>query len=151
LRACSAAVAIDRADKVTVEQNLRTGQDRDEQLTGEEPGSDPGPSLADEVFDLVDDGKTYVEAELRYQKTRLAFAVDRSKSGIVFILGALAFIHLALIALVVGLVIALEPLVTIWGALAIVVGLLLAGAIVLALSAKGKFGKVVAAFRESSE
>lgn len=131
--------------------DLPPQQDADDLLNDEVPGSDPGPSLADEVFDLVDDGKTYIEAELRYQRTRLAFAADRSKSGIIFILAALAFVHLALIALVVGLVIALEPLVTIWGALAIVVGLLMLGAILLVLSAKGKFEKVVAAFKGASE
>ena len=132
---------------MTDEQRLQAGQAPDDTVIDEASGSDSGPSLVDDIVDLVDDGKTYAEAEFRYQKTRIAFAADRGKSGIVFILGALAFIHLALIALVVGLVIALEPLVTIWGALAIVVGLLLLGAIALALGAKGKFEAIAGAFK----
>lgn len=128
--------------------NLNSPHDADDYLIEEEPGSDAGPSIMGDIADLIDDGKTYVEAELRYQKTRLAFSADRGKSGIIFVFGALAFVHLALIALVVGLVIALAPLLTIWGALGVVVGLLLLGAILLLLAARGKFMAIMRAFKE---
>ncbi|MFZ9396805.1 MAG: phage holin family protein [Erythrobacter sp.] len=103
-------------------------------LRGEEDGAPvppAAPSLVEDVAALVQDGRNLFEAEIAFQKTRLAFAANRSKSAVVAGLGALAFLHLALIALVVGLVIALAPLVSGWGATAIVVGLLLAGAAVM--------------------
>lgn len=88
----------------------------------------PTSSLIDDVAALVEDGRNLFEAEIAFQKTRLAFAANRSKSAVLAGIGALAFLHLALIALVVGLVIALAPVVSAWGATAIVVGMLLAGA-----------------------
>lgn len=106
-------------------------------------------SLTDDVFALFDDGKTYIQSEIQYQKTRVAFAADRGKSGIVYGIGALALLHLALVALVVGLVIALTPVVGPWLATIIVVALLAVGGIVLALSAKKKFAGLAAAYRET--
>ena len=43
---------------------------------------------ADDVEALIEDGKTYLETELVYQKTRAAFVADRAKGA--FIYGALA-------------------------------------------------------------
>jgi hypothetical protein len=57
---------------------------------------------------------------------------------------ALVLLHLALIALAVGAVIALAPLVTIWGAIAIVVGVMLLGVALLVRAALGD-GKMLAA------
>lgn len=63
---------------------------------------------------------------------------------------ALVLLHIALIALAVGAVIALAPLVTIWGAIAIVVGVLLAGVATLVWAALGN-GKAVAAMFGSED
>ncbi len=93
-------------------------------------------SLTEEFAALIDDGRTYAEAELAFQKTRASLAGRKIGGAIAFGILALIFLHLALIALAVGLVIALEPLVTIWGAIAIVVGLLLVGVVVLVLKAR---------------
>lgn len=82
-------------------------------------------SLGDEVSALIDDGKTWVEAELGYQKTRAALASRRAGNAAGFFVGAAITLHIALLALAVGLVIALAPLITIWGAIAVVVGILL--------------------------
>ena len=43
--------------------------------------SPPDDSLIEDVRNLVEDGKTYLEAELQYQKSRAALALDRSRSG----------------------------------------------------------------------
>lgn len=113
--------------------------------------SAPVGSLSEDVVALFEDGKTYVAAEIAFQKTRLAFAADRGKSGILLGVSALAVLHLALIALVVGLIFALSPLITPWGATALVVGILFAAAIMLALKAKTRFENITAAFREAKE
>jgi uncharacterized membrane protein YqjE len=122
-------------------------------VDGESWAGDPAPmddSLIDDVRNLVDDGKTYVEAELQYQKSRAALVLDRSRSGAIYGAAALVLVHLALIALVVGLVIALTPLITAWGATALVVGVLVAIALVFGLKAKGKFASISTALSETN-
>jgi len=126
--------------------------DRQEEIEGGTVHDESEPpasrSLTDGLTALYDDGKTYAEAELNFQKSRASFAGGTLGSGIGFVLAALAFLHLALIALVVGLVIALAPVVGIWGAIAIVVGTLLVGVIVFALIAKKRFTLLSNAFAE---
>ncbi len=85
------------------------------------PGSPAERSLVDDVHQLIDDGKTYVEAELAYQTTRAQFIVDHlSQAALKGLLGAV-FLIIALIALSIGILIALQALVGIWIAIAIVV------------------------------
>lgn len=110
-----------------------------------------GGSLADDISALIDDGKTYVEAEIAYQKTRLSFVANRSKSGIVFVLAALGLLHLALIGLTVGAIISLIPAVGPLGATLLVVGILLIGTAILLFLAKGKFASLSAAFKDNSD
>ena len=102
----------------------------------------PLHSLTDDVRALFEDGKTYAQAELAYQKSRGRFVADRAKSVAVFGIGALALVHLALIALVIGLIIALIPLVGPWLATGIVVLALLVGAAVLGFILKGKLADI---------
>lgn len=90
-------------------------------------GETPAASLADDVAALIQDGKTYLEAELAFQKTRAGYAGQKSKQAIINALAALALLHLALIALVVGLVMTLAPHLTPLGA-TILVGAVLAAA-----------------------
>ncbi|WP_336986548.1 phage holin family protein [Altererythrobacter aquiaggeris] len=104
-------------------------------------------SLLDDVAATIDDGKTYIEAELAYQKSRAAFAANKSKSAIGFALAGFAMLHIALIALVVGLVFALSPLITPLGATAVVFGgLVILGALSIRL-AVGKARTIKHAFR----
>lgn len=117
----------------------------------ERAGSPSGPSLVDDVAALVSDSRNFVQAEVEFQKTRLAFAANRSKSAMLSGLFALAFVHLALIALVVGLVIALTPHVTAWGATAIVVGLLLLGAFILVMRMQSSTREIGEAFNNANE
>ena len=84
----------------------------------------PDRSLLDDIEALVADARTYVDAELAYQKTRLSYIIDRLKSAAVYgAVGAIVGVVL-LITLSVGLIIALAPLITPWGATAVVVLLL---------------------------
>ena len=96
-------------------------------------------SLLDDVQALIDDGKTYLEAELGFQRTRAAFVADRAKSTVVF--GAIAALLglLALVGLTVGSIIALTPLLTAWGASALVVAVLLGAAALAARTAGRKW------------
>ena len=81
-------------------------------------------SLLDDIEALVADAKTYLDAEVTYQKTRLSFVIDRLKSAAVYgTIGAIIGVVL-LMAVAVGLIIALAPLITPWGATAVVAGLL---------------------------
>ncbi len=101
-------------------------------------------SLRDDVAALVEDARTYAEAEIAFQKTRVSLAGKRGARALVRLVLALVLLHIALIALAVGAVIALAPLVTIWGAIAIVVGVLLTGVILLVMRAAGD-GKALSA------
>lgn len=102
-------------------------------------------SLLDDVRALIDDGRTYLEAELGFQKTRAAFVADRAKSTVVF--GAISALlgFLALIGLVVGSIIALTPYLTAWGASALVVGILLVAAALAARAAGRKWSGLMRA------
>ncbi|MCP5396864.1 MAG: phage holin family protein [Sphingomonadaceae bacterium] len=129
------------------DQALPDTQEQEEAVTSA-PSSGAERTLSDEIVSLVEDGKTYVEAEIAYQKTRAALAAHSGKNGVIFVFAALAFLHLALIALVVGLVIALAPVVTAWGAVALVVGTLLLGVAIFGLLAAKRFRRVSSVFKE---
>ncbi|MHA6333627.1 phage holin family protein [Qipengyuania sp. CAU 1752] len=116
---------------------------------GEEPP--PFGSLAEDVGALFEDGKTYLEAEVAFQKTRVAYVGDKARQGLFFGLGALAFLHLALIGLVIGLIFALAPYLTAFGSTAVVVGILLIGTVIFARRASRKFGDLGDAFSDPAE
>jgi len=107
-------------------------------------------TLRDDVAALVEDARTYAEAEIAFQKTRASLAGKRAGRALVLLVLALVLLHIALIALAVGAVIALAPLVTIWGAIAIVVGVLLAGVAILVMKAAGN-GKELSAMFSSGD
>jgi tetrahydromethanopterin S-methyltransferase subunit G len=118
-------------------------------LTAAEPEAPPEDgtgftALRDEVAALVEDARTYAEAEIAFQKTRAGIAGKRAGRALGLLVVALVLLHIALIALAVGAVIALAPLVTIWGAIGIVVGVLLAGVAALVVLAAGD-GRMLAA------
>lgn len=93
-------------------------------------------SLVDDMRLLVDDGRTLVEAEIAYQTSR-AVLVGKGIKGVV-VFGALgaALVFFALMALTVGLVVALTPLLTAWGATgAVFAGFLVIAAICMRIAA----------------
>lgn len=114
--------------------------------------SDPNfdESLFEELAAFVDDGRTYAHAELAFQKTRAKLAGQSVGIALACIIVALILLNIAFLALAVGLVIALAPLVTIWGAIAIVVGVLLLFAVLLVYAAM-KRGKMLSAMFAASD
>lgn len=133
-----------------VDDVLPDGRDDDLERAEEENSVSDG-SLTEDIVALIDDGKTYVEAEIAFQKTRLAFAADRGKSGFLFGACAFAVLHLALVALVVGAIFALTPLVTALGATALVVGVLAVAGLILAVMAKNRFSRLIEAYEEAKK
>lgn len=106
------------------------------------------PSLVDDITAFLSDGKTYLRTELAFQKSRAGYSASQAKSAVVFALGALAFLHLALIALTVGLVFALSTVMGPWFATAIVVaGLILVGGI-FALQLRKRIASISSVFGE---
>lgn len=111
----------------------------------------PDDGLIDEIARLFDDGVTYGQAELAFQKTRARLAGRAVGIAALCVTVALILVHIALLALAVGLVMALAPLVTIWGAIAIVVGVILLGAVWLLAKARSKASKISALFSSETE
>lgn len=106
-------------------------------------------SLFDDAEALFGDAKTYVEAELAFQKSRAGFTAGRVKWAAVYGAMAFGFVHLALIALVVGLVIALTPLIGPWLATLVVVIALLAAAAVLLMKVRARVADIRSVFEDS--
>jgi hypothetical protein len=97
--------------------------------------ADPAPApggisgVVGDIRQLATDAKTLAEAELAFQVSRAKVAGEAARNVAIFGVVAFVFGFFALGALTVGLLLALTPLVTAWGATAIVVGLLALGAI----------------------
>lgn len=122
---------------------------------GQPDGRDAGDpafddSLVNELAALIDDGRTYAEAEIAFQKTRATLAGKSIGLALGFAVVAVILLHIALLALAVGMVMALAPLVSIWGAIAIVVGVLLLGTATLGYTAMSR-GKLVGAMFRSEK
>lgn len=119
----------------------------------DDDGDDPqhAPSLADDLVALFEDGKTYVQAELAFQKSRANYTANRLKSAIALGLGAFGVLHLALIALTVGVVIALMPLVGPWLATGIVSVVLVLVGIVLLRMLKRRIDDIRSAFSDDGD
>ncbi|HQV02839.1 MULTISPECIES: phage holin family protein [unclassified Novosphingobium] len=87
-------------------------------------------SLVADVRQLVEDGRTLLEAELAYQKSRAMVAGQAAKGVAGWMALALALLFFALMALVLGLILTLVPaLGAIWATVAVVLGLLAMGAL----------------------
>ncbi len=99
-------------------------------LIAEDPDPAEAPGLVEELRQLAHDGRTLLEAELVYQKSRAAVAGQAVKSVAGWGALALALAFFALMALVIGLLLALAPLLGPWGAMAaMVAGLLVTAAL----------------------
>ena len=73
---------------------------------------------------LIEDGQTLVEAEIAYRKAQAAYGLGEAKAIAVLLLLGLAFGFFTLLAIVVGLLLALARYVGVWGALGLVGGAL---------------------------
>ena len=135
----------EQRDRAGYDSPLDVPDDYDE---AESEEADYGPSLADDVFALFEDGKTYAEAEVAFQKSRAAFTANRLKGAVAFALGAFGVFHLALIAFTVGAVIALMPLLGPWGATILVTLLLIVTGILLLRRLKSRIDDIRDAFSD---
>lgn len=99
-------------------------------------------SLVDDLKLLAGDARTLGEAEIAYQKSRAQ--VFGGGIGKILGLGAAALLlaALALVGLVVGLILALTPLLTAWGATAVVVAILIFAAMMLVLWARSSWARL---------
>ncbi|MEL6487748.1 MAG: phage holin family protein [Pseudomonadota bacterium] len=84
-------------------------------------------TIIEELGALIDDAQLYAKAEIAFQKTRASLVGRNVGAALGAVILAIILLHIALIALAVGLVLALQPFVTIWGAIGIVVGVMLLG------------------------
>lgn len=103
-------------------------------------------SLTGQLAALIDDTRTYAEAELNFQKTRASLAGKNAGIALGLVVVAVVVLHVAVLALAVGLVMALAPLVTIWGAIALVVGALIVVAGLLGWQAARRGQRIAAIF-----
>ncbi len=124
--------------------------DRDDQTSDEcsDAELDAQSSLSDDIASLIEDGRTYAEAELAFQKSRVAVSVRYGKSGLIYTAAAFAILHMALLGLVMGSIIALIPVLGPWGATSLVVGILLITGALLVLRAKSRFSRLAQAFSD---
>ncbi|MEJ6009139.1 phage holin family protein [Novosphingobium aquae] len=102
----------------------------------------------DELKQLGGDARAYAEAEFAFQRVRAGVAAKGLKD--VALLGVVAFTVavFGLGALVIGLLMALAPIVTAWGATAIVAGGLFLIALILVMMAKARWTRTLAAISD---
>jgi uncharacterized membrane protein YqjE len=127
------------AEEVTLPK--RTPEEREPSLEAAE-----NRSLIDDVEVLIEDGRTYLEAELNYQKTRGLFVADLAGQVAAFGVAGLVFALMALVALTVGLVIALTPPLGVWGATGVVVIVWLLVAVIAFTVAAGRWRQLMQSF-----
>ena len=96
-------------------------------------------SLVDDVRQMVSDGRTLLEAELAYQKSRAAVAGAGAKGVAIWGALALALVFFALMAVIVGALLVLAQMLGPLAAMGIVVGVLLLATLGAALTARSKW------------
>ena len=110
-----------------------------------DPGAAAERSLVDDVKHLVADGRTLLEAELAYQKSRAVVAGAGVKSMAGWGALALALVFFALMAGVIGVMIALGALIGMFAATGAMVILLLALAGLAGLAVSKRWSRMTAA------
>jgi uncharacterized protein YacL len=106
----------------------------------------PRPGLGEQLRALYEDGRELVDAEISFQKARMSAAGRQVRAMALLAFVGLVLISCALIALVVGTMIALIPLIGPWGAmLATVLGTLLLAVLSFWLAAR-RIGRLGALF-----
>lgn len=95
-------------------------------------------SLGEDLRLLIEEGKALSQAEIAWQKARARYAAGQAGGIAVLGLLALALAFFALMALAVGSILALTPLLGPWGATAAVAGALLVAALLAAAIAAAR-------------
>lgn len=111
-------------------------------------GDPPHRSLNDDVRSLAAAGRDLAQAELAYQKARAAYAGKATRNIVLASGAALTLGFLALIALVLGLILTLAPVLTPIGATAAVVAGLLIVAILCLMIARSSVKSMKAVLSE---
>lgn len=114
-------------------------------------GKDDEPELAGELRQLVAEGRAWLAAELAYHKSRAALAGQGLKRLVGLAALALALVFFALMALVVGALLALSALVGAWAATGIVVAVLLGAAALAARSAAARWQRIAARLADTDQ
>ncbi|MGH6786976.1 MAG: phage holin family protein [Novosphingobium sp.] len=96
-------------------------------------------SLVDDLRLLAEDGKTLLEAEFAYQKSRAVVAGDAAKSVAGWGALSLALVFFALMALVMGVLLGLAAILGAWAATVIVVVAVLFAALLSAMLARARW------------
>jgi hypothetical protein len=91
---------------------------------GPESDEAQAPALLAVLRALVEDAQTLAEAEVGYVKAAIAFVLGRIKSIAIALVLALFFLFFTLMAIVVGLLLALAPAIGVWAAAGAVTGVL---------------------------
>jgi len=91
---------------------------------GPESDEAQAPTLLAVLRALVEDAQTLAEAEVGYVKAAIAFVLGRIKSIAIALVLALFFLFFTLMAIVVGLLLALAPAIGVWAAAGAVTGVL---------------------------
>ena len=105
-------------------------------------------SLTEDIKQLASDGRTLLEAELAYQKSRVAVAGEGAKGIAGWATLALALVFFALMALVVGVLLGIAEFIGIWAATAVTVVLVLAAAGLAGLAAARRWKRMSAALAD---
>jgi len=108
------------------------------------PDAATAPSLPEDLRDLAEKARAYAIAELAFQKSRAAYAGAQARSVALLGISAAVLVFFAVMALVVGAVIALAPVIGGWAATGVVTGLLLAIAFALLVTAKARWKRTMA-------
>lgn len=109
------------------------------------------PGLVEQLHGLYSDGRELIDAEISFQKARAAAAGRQVRAMAVLVFVGLVLIGCTLIALVVGTMIALIPLIGPWGAMgATVLGTLVLAVLCFWLAVR-RIGKIGALFSSDDE
>lgn len=117
------------------EEARRVTDDPTDARTGAGPADADGPTLIAMLRSLTGNLRLLAEAEVELRKSQAAFVAGHAKRIALMAVLALFFLFFLLMALVVGLLLALNPLLGGWGAMGVVALalLVLTGACVLAV------------------
>lgn len=122
-------------------------QDEQAGLAGPVADFDAGAyelTLAEDLRQLADEAKRLAQAEFAFQKSRAAYAGAQSRKIAVLLVVAAVLVFFAAMAAVMGAVIALGPVLGLWGAMAAVTLALVLLALACALGARAKMRRMMA-------
>lgn len=105
-------------------------------------------SLIEDVRLLAGEARTYAQAELAYQKARAAYAGAETRNIAILGVGAAVLVFFAVMALVLGAVIAVGTVIGPWLSMIAVPVAILVAAAIMGLSARGKVRRMMSLLRE---